>query len=132
MFILVYVDDLIVTGDSSSMINSFVAALADRFSIKDLGQLTCLLGVEVIPNPQVNKLSQYMRMPTTDHWHFVKRLLRYLCGTINDGLQIHWQSPLQLHAFSDADWAGDKDDFSSTSAYIIYLGRNPISWSSKK
>ena len=27
---------------------------------------------------------------------------------------------------------GNKDDLSSTSAYIIYLGRNPISWSSKK
>ena len=27
---------------------------------------------------------------------------------------------------------GNKDDFSSTGAYILYLGRNPISWSSKK
>lgn len=95
----------------------------------------------------VNKLSQYMHTPTTEHWSFVKRLLRYLCGTINEGLQIHRQSPLNLHAFSDhlhrdlplhlqaysdADWAGDKDDFSSTSAYVIYLGRNPVSWSSKK
>lgn len=37
-----------------------------------------------------------------------------------------------LHAYSDADWAGDPDNFSSTGAYIVYLGRNPISWSSKK
>lgn len=88
-----------------------------------------------------------MHAPTTDHWSFVKCLLRYLCGTFNEGLQIHHQSPLNLHAFSDhlhhdlplnlqaysdADWAGDKDDFSSTSAYVIYLGRNPVSWSSKK
>ncbi|RVX13908.1 Retrovirus-related Pol polyprotein from transposon RE1 [Vitis vinifera] len=35
-------------------------------------------------------------------------------------------------AFSDSDWAGNKDDFTSTNAYIIYLGHNPISWSSKK
>ena len=73
-----------------------------------------------------------MHRPTIDHWAFVKRLLRYLCGTINDGLLIYHGSPLSLHAFSDADWAGNKDDFSSTSAYIVYLGRNPISWSSKK
>lgn len=39
---------------------------------------------------------------------------------------------LPVHAYSDADWAGNKDDYSSTSAYIVYLGRNPISWSSKK
>ncbi|KAB5538093.1 hypothetical protein DKX38_015626 [Salix brachista] len=84
----------------------------------------------------VNKLSQYMHSPTSEHWIFVKRLLRYLCGTINDGLQLHRNSPLQMHAFtnhqhhepvsqlmaySDADWGGDKDDFSSTSAYIVYL-----------
>ncbi|KAJ0961525.1 hypothetical protein J5N97_001698 [Dioscorea zingiberensis] len=80
----------------------------------------------------VTKLSQYMHTPTVDHWNVVKRLLRYLCGTVNEGLQIHRQSPLTLHAYSDADWAGDKDDFSSTSAYVIFLGRNPVSWSSKK
>ncbi|KAB5573824.1 hypothetical protein DKX38_001018 [Salix brachista] len=43
----------------------------------------------------VNKLSQYMHSPTTEHWLFVKRLLRYLCGSINDGLQLHRHSPLQ-------------------------------------
>ena len=95
----------------------------------------------------VNKLSQYMHTPTTDHWNFVKRLLRYHCGTVNEGLQIYRQSPLQLHAFSDhihrdlplnlqafsdVDWARDKDDFSSTNTYVIYLGCNPVSWSSKK
>lgn len=80
----------------------------------------------------VNKLSQYMYRPTTDHWVTVKRLLRYLCGTSDLGICLYRDSPLSLHAFSDADWAGNKDDFSSTSAYIVYLGRNPISWSSKK
>lgn len=37
-----------------------------------------------------------------------------------------------LHAFSDANLAGDRDDFISTWEYFFYLGRNPISWSSKK
>jgi hypothetical protein len=49
----------------------------------------------------VNKLSQYMHTPTTEHWTFVKCLLRYLWGTVNEGLQIHRQSPMQLHAFSN-------------------------------
>ncbi|KAK0572212.1 hypothetical protein LWI29_027896 [Acer saccharum] len=43
-----------------------------------------------------------------------------------------WNVMVSLHAFSYADWAANKDDFSSTSAYIVYLGRNPISWTSKK
>ena len=41
-------------------------------------------------------------------------------------------TPLSLHAFSVADWARDKDDYISSSAYIVYLGSNPISWSSRK
>lgn len=80
----------------------------------------------------VNKLSQFMHRPTDDHWNAVKRVLRYLCGTIDHGILLHRQSSLALHAFSDADWAGNKDDYTSTSAYVVYLGRNPISWSSKK
>lgn len=73
-----------------------------------------------------------MHRPTTAHWQALKRLLRYLNGTLAYGLNIYRNSPMTLHAYSDSDWAGDKDDFISTGAYIVYLGRNPISWSSKK
>lgn len=41
-------------------------------------------------------------------------------------------SCLSLHAFSDVDWASDKNMFCSTRAYVVYLGKIPISWSSKK
>lgn len=80
----------------------------------------------------VNRLSQFMHQPTIDHWQAAKRVLRYLAGTITHGIFLHADSPLTLHAFSDADWAGDTDDYVSTNAYIIYLGKNLISWSSKK
>ena len=51
-----------------------------------LGSLQYLL--ITIPNIAfvVNHLSQYMHCPTTDHWTCVKRLLRYLAGTVNEGL----------------------------------------------
>ena len=48
------------------------------------------------------------------------------------GLFLHKVNTLSLHAFLDADWACNKDDYTSTSAYIVYLGHRPISWSSKK
>ena len=73
-----------------------------------------------------------MHQPTSDHWELVKRVLRYLCGTLDGGILLYRDSPVTLHAFSDADWAGNKDDYSSNSAYIVYLGLNPISWSSRK
>ena len=73
-----------------------------------------------------------MHQPTSDHWSAVKRLLYYLCGTINHSIILYRHSNLALRAFSDVDWEGNKDDYTSTSAYLVYLGRNPICWSSKK
>ena len=80
----------------------------------------------------VNKLSQYMHSPTDAHWTAIKRVLRYLAGTMSHGILLHRNNPLSLHAYSDADWAGDRDDFISTNAYVVCLGGHPISWSSKK
>lgn len=80
----------------------------------------------------INKLSQFMHCPSTLHWCAVKRLLRYLVGTLDYGLLLRKNSPRTLHAFADADWAGDPNDRTSTSAYVVFLGANPISWSSKK
>ena len=87
----------------------------------------------------VNRMAQFMHQPTSEHWVLVKRILRYLCGTIDKGLIFYRDSPLtlhgfsdSLHAFSDADQASNKDDYSSISAYFVYLGWNLVSWSSKK
>ncbi|KAI3786846.1 hypothetical protein L1987_40862 [Smallanthus sonchifolius] len=74
-----------------------------------------------------NRLSKFMHTPTNLHWAALKRLLHYLHGTIHQGLLIKRNSPLQLHAFTDADWAGDKITYWSTTGYIVYLGSNPIS-----
>lgn len=80
----------------------------------------------------VNKLSKFMHAPTETHWGAVKRLLRYLNGTRHLTLHLRRDSPLSLHCFTDVDWAGNCDDRTSTGAFIIFLGSNPIFWSSKK
>ena len=80
----------------------------------------------------VNKLSQFMHMPTEDHWQAAKRILRYLAGTPDHGIFFSANNKLVLQAYSDSDWAGDTDDYVSTNSYIIYLGQHPVSWSSRK
>jgi len=51
---------------------------------------------------------------------------------INDSLQIYNDYFINLHAFSNDDWAGEKDSFCSTSVYVVYLGKNLLSCSSIK
>ena len=47
MYLLIYVDDIILTGSSDTLVSQFVDYLAQRFSLKDLGPLSYFLGVEV-------------------------------------------------------------------------------------
>ncbi|GMP54232.1 hypothetical protein CsSME_00019460 [Camellia sinensis var. sinensis] len=79
----------------------------------------------------VNQACQHMHAPTNAHFQHVKRLLRYVKGTVSHGLSFT-PGPLTLHAFSDSNWAGDTLDRRSTSGYCIFLGPNLISWSAKK
>ncbi|CAL8169170.1 unnamed protein product [Prunus armeniaca] len=58
----------------------------------------------------VKKLSQFMHSPFETHWQALKRFLRYLKGTISFGLHLCRRPSHRLYAFSDADWAGDRDD----------------------
>ncbi|CAA7051447.1 unnamed protein product, partial [Microthlaspi erraticum] len=80
----------------------------------------------------VNRLSLFMHKPTTNHWQAVKRVLQYLAGTAAHGIFLPKNNPMTLHAFSDADWGGDSDDYVSTNAHIVYLRSQPVSWSSKE
>jgi hypothetical protein len=56
-----------------------------------------------------NKLAQFMQNPSTAHWTALKRVLRYLAGSCDKGVFISTTAPINLHAYSDADWAGDKE-----------------------
>ena len=73
-----------------------------------------------------------MHDPRVPHYNHVKRVLRYLKGTLDHGLHIYSSSPHTLTAYSDADWAGCSDTRRSTSGYCVFLGDNLISWSSKR
>ena len=80
----------------------------------------------------VNKVCQYLHSPTTIHWSTVKRILRYVCGTLNYGLKIKRSKSMMASAFSDADWAGCPDDRRSTGGFAVFLGENLVSWTARK
>jgi histone deacetylase 1/2 len=61
----------------------------------------------------------------------IKRILRYIKGTLFYGLQLYSSSLASMVTYTDADWAGCPDTRRSTSGFCVYLGDNLVSWSSK-
>jgi len=80
----------------------------------------------------VGVLSQHASNPGEEHLVGVKRILRYLKGTLNLGLVLDGSKGLTLTGYTDADYAGDIDTRCSTSGYLIKVGNSTCSWSSKK
>ncbi|GJX10597.1 hypothetical protein Tco_0200456 [Tanacetum coccineum] len=76
--------------------------------------------------------ARYQSKPTENHLKEVKRIFCYLQRTINMGLWYTKDSGFELTGFSDADYAGCKDTFKSTSGEAQFLGEKLVSWSSKK
>lgn len=81
----------------------------------------------------VGIVSRYMEQPTVLHLDAVKRILRYIRGTIHYGLVYSKGSGNHLlTGFSDSDLAGHVDDRKSTSGMVFYLNESMITWMSQK
>ncbi|GJY22712.1 retrovirus-related pol polyprotein from transposon TNT 1-94 [Tanacetum coccineum] len=76
--------------------------------------------------------ARYQAKPTEKHLKEVKRIFRYLRGTVNTGLWYTKDSGFELTGFSDADYARCKDTFKSTYSRTQFLGEKLVGWSSKK
>ncbi|GJT11083.1 hypothetical protein Tco_0858125 [Tanacetum coccineum] len=76
--------------------------------------------------------ARYQSKPTKKHLEAVKRVFRYLQGTINMGLWYPKDTAMALIAYADADHAGCQDTRRSTSGSAQFLGDKLVSWSSKK
>ena len=80
----------------------------------------------------VGQVARFQDAPKETHVIAVKRIFRYLKGTLDFGLWYPKGNDLTLIAYSDADWAGCVDDRKSTSGTAFFLGGCLVSWSSKK
>ncbi|GJX29382.1 retrovirus-related pol polyprotein from transposon TNT 1-94 [Tanacetum coccineum] len=85
-----------------------------------------------IPVDQTRFRGIYQAKPTKKHFEAIKRVFRYLKGTINMGLWYPKDNAMSLTAYADADHAGCQDSRRSTSGSAQFLGDRLVSWSSKK
>ncbi|GKD45785.1 ribonuclease H-like domain-containing protein, partial [Tanacetum coccineum] len=80
----------------------------------------------------VQQICLYMHDPREPHFAALKRILRYVWGTVDFGLQLYVSSTTSLVGFTGADWAGCPSTRRSTLGYCVFLGDNLLSWSSKR
>ena len=77
-------------------------------------------------------LSQYSSNPGPEHLTAVKRVYRYLKGTIDLGIIYSGDETSDITLYSDADWGKYLDDRRSISGYVSVLSKGATTWSSKK
>ncbi len=80
----------------------------------------------------VSYLARFCSKPNRSHWTAAKRVLRYLKGTTDYGICFMKSESDKCIGFSDADWAGDQQDRTSTSGYLYKLAGGPVSWKSQR
>ena len=80
----------------------------------------------------VQQICLFMHDPRESHFNALRRIIRYLQGTLTLGLHFYKSSATSLIAYTDADWAGCPSTRRSTSGFCIFFGDNLISWSSKR
>ncbi|XP_022721758.1 uncharacterized protein LOC111279126 [Durio zibethinus] len=129
---------------------SFKSSQADpfmfssQFSMKYLDDLYYFLGIKshrtlnhlalqylTFTKPNITyaiqQVYQFMHAPSDIHFQAVKRILRYLKGTINCGIQLLPCTTPNLVCYVDADWVDCPYTKRSTMGHCVFLSSNPIS-----
>ena len=74
----------------------------------------------------VSLASQFMHSPTLVHWEIVKRILRYLKGSVGRGIIMKNNGSNHILAYIDADWAGNALDRKSKICFCTFVGGNLV------
>nr|GEZ11945.1 ribonuclease H-like domain-containing protein [Tanacetum cinerariifolium] len=80
----------------------------------------------------VQQICLYMHYLREPYLATLKRILRYVQGTLDLSIHLYASSTTSLVGYTDADWAGCLSTRRSTSGYCVFLGDNLLSWSAKR
>lgn len=97
-----------------------------------VGSLRYLTNTRPDISLSVGIVSRFMEEPVYSHWKALKRILRYIQGTLKMGMFYSRNKEYKLVGYSDSDWCGDIDDRKSTSGCVFLMGTTAFTWLSKK
>ncbi|KAE8723957.1 Detected protein of unknown function [Hibiscus syriacus] len=147
IYLLLYVDDMLIASNSQKEIDKLKAQLNQEFEMKDLERVYMakvpyanavgsLMYAMVCTRPDISQevgvVSRYMHDPGEEHWQAVKWILRYLQQTVDVGLVFEQDEALGqcVVGYADFDYAGDLDKRRSTTGYLFTIAKAPVSWKS--
>eukprot|EP00253_Pinus_taeda_P027589 PITA_27589 len=142
IILVLYVDDLILTDckpapspfqSGVKLSVSCTSPEVDATLYRQLvGKLLYLTHTRPNLSFVVGLVARFMQNPRESHWKAAKRILRYVRGTVQFGINYSAKEAPLLVGFTDSDWAGDPNDRKSTINYVFTLGSGPITWDCKK
>ncbi|GJT98581.1 putative ribonuclease H-like domain-containing protein [Tanacetum coccineum] len=159
LLVQVYVDDIIFGSTKKSLCTEFEKLMHKKFQMSSMGELTFFLGLQVTQKNDGIFISQDKSMigslmyltssrpdimfvvyacarfqvtPKVSHLHVVRRIFRYLKDQLKLDLWYPKDSPFDLEAYTDSDYAGASLDKKSTIGGCQFLGSRLISWQCKK
>lgn len=80
----------------------------------------------------VQTLSQFMQLPKRSHLEAANRVVRYLKGTVGQGIWLKAQVATELVCWCDFDWDACPNTRRSVTGYMVKFGESLVSWKSKK
>nr|GEU76353.1 hypothetical protein [Tanacetum cinerariifolium] len=153
IFLILYVDDIILMRNHIGSLQEVKTYLGKCFSMKDLGEAAFILGIKIYrdrsrrliglsQNAYLDKILKRYRMdnskrgsiPTEAHWTAVKNILKYLRNS-KDTFLVSGGDPeaeLRVNCYCDARFETDKDDMKSQTGYVCVLNGGVVVWKNSK
>ncbi|GMF42036.1 unnamed protein product [Phytophthora fragariaefolia] len=155
VLVLVYVDDIVVATNNETEKCNLFNELDEAYGIKDQGSLDegersdtsfdyrkaigMLMDLAAGTRPDlafvVGQLSRYVSKPSARHVGTLKRVLRYLAGTLDNGIThrklMEVPDTVVLDSFCDSDWTNDPESRKSSTGFVFVIGRGAVSWMSR-
>nr|GEY11791.1 retrovirus-related Pol polyprotein from transposon TNT 1-94 [Tanacetum cinerariifolium] len=133
LVVQVYVDDIIFGSTDPRYATIFSDLMKSPFKMSMMGEMAFFLGLQVNQSPSDKlDLDQIGTSVDATKYHSMIGALMYLTSSRPNIVHATCDSGFELTGFSDADYAGCKDTFKSTSGRAQFLGEKLVRWSSKK